>query len=441
MAIPRVLVLCPSQWEEPWLREQEQLGALRIQRVAVAPFSLPRLLGWPHYDPRRHAQRLIARYRGVDAVWSSDDMLGTLLAAVVARELGLPGNAPEAVVQAQHKVLFRQALLATGCVPTTPQAMLPGGIDAARVPSVGELEQAVANAGLSWPVFVKPAKGTYSSLARRVASAAELRAHLQLPWLDRRLLRASVDVFHRLASEVARLPCASGSLLAEPPIAARQANVDGLVCGGRATALGVIDEWMHPDVIAGAKHFAGFQLPSLLPDAVQTALCAAACAAAERLGLRQGLFNAEFFVHADGTHSLIELNPRAAGQFADLYERVCGVNLLRLGMDLALGRAPDRAAYPVRSGTAASVVFRSFRGACPPRPHKAARAWLRANYPTAQFWEKNAGPIVRALEYRWLGSHRYGVVNLHAADRQQLCHAAEQISQYLYGVPLPQWSA
>src|SRR5207237_10752373 len=60
---------------------------------------------------------------------------------------------------------------------------------------------------------------------------------------------------------------------------------------------------------------------------------------------------------------ILEVNPRASSQFADLIEKVDGVNTYSLLVDIALGRPIHRPARGGRYACAASCVLRRFTDA------------------------------------------------------------------------------
>jgi hypothetical protein len=84
-------------------------------------------------DPFAEVERILARTRGakIDAVISTDDYPGSALAAVVAKELGLPGPEPLVNLTCQHKYLSRvaQSALMPDAVP--PFALIDVAEDAA----------------------------------------------------------------------------------------------------------------------------------------------------------------------------------------------------------------------------------------------------------------------------------------------------------------------
>jgi len=206
------------------------------------------------------------------------------------------------------------------------------------------------------------------------------------------------------------------------------------------TIFGLVDEWMYPGEVAGARHFCGFTYPSRHPAAVQSRVREAATAAVRAVGFAHGIFNVEMFVLADGSVRVIEINPRAAGQFSTMYRDVDGLDLERLGVQLAIGRDPRQVVrHEPRAGAAASFVFRRFDGGPGPVPSPEALAWLEKTHPEARLWLEPSSPRALRREYRWLGSHRHAVLNHSAQDFAALLREGEECGRRLFGAGvLPQ---
>ena len=397
----------------PFAQDWDALGFARVvprpeySRAGFDLCAFPGNLRALWFDPERFAARLAARAKGsIDAVVSHHEHFGTYTAALVAEALGLPGTAPNAILACQHKLWCRQVLDRIAPEANPPYRLLPTS------------PAAVADLDLPLPWFVKPVRGTFSILARRIDRLADLHAHRRLGWLEQRLLGVLVRSFDRATRTRLRTDVNAFHLLAEPLCAWPQFNLDGYMFAGRAHALGVTDELMYP----GTQAFLKFAHPSRLPDTV----LARALDLAERfllaVGFTHGLFNFEFFHDpVSGAIRVIEFNPRLGSQLADLYERVDGIDPYAISIELALGRDPARLPRKKpRGGAAASYVFRTFDGRTPPSPSAAARARLAATFPDAIFFAFHTRGQALRSELRWLGSHRYGTLNLHGTDPDDL---------------------
>src|SRR6266581_802584 len=234
-------------------------------------------------DARAYLDRLVRKYRraGIAGVVSTNEQYGALIAARLARELGLPGTDPRAIVRAQHKILARRLTGAALPHASPRYVAIPWTIDHAAA------EQ------LPYPLFVKPVKAAYSVLARRMERAAELIGHLQLgPW-EKHIIRRLVKPFNDLMRDL--VPgadvCDAHHLIGEEPLEGVQVNVDGYVHRGIARCFGVVDSVMYPGTIA----FQRFEYPSRLLEVVQRELERVACRALDAIGFDHGLFNVALF--------------------------------------------------------------------------------------------------------------------------------------------------
>jgi hypothetical protein len=280
-------------------------------------------------------------------------------------------------------------------------------------------------------------KAAFSVLARQVASRDELQRHTRFGWRELWVIRRLVEPFERVCR--ARLPQAGSAhrMLLEEPVAARMAqyNLDGWVQGGQVHALGVVDAVMYP----GTQSFMRWEVPSRLPQTVQAQALDVARRFLAAIDFRHGFFNLEFFHDAaSGRLSVIECNPRLASQFADLYRRVLGLDAHAMALALALGEDP--LAVPrsePEAGAASSLVYRSFEGQPIPAAPSAAqqRTFARKCPDGLLFLFPKSGHSL-ARDFKWTGSHRYGIVHLAARDRCRLRERAD-VASALLGWPTP----
>jgi len=79
------------------------------------------------------------------------------------------------------------------------------------------------------------------------------------------------------------------------------------------------------------------------------------------IGFDNSVASSEFIYNGDyDTIYIIEINPRMASQFADLYEKVDGVNSYSYVLDLAAGKKPQMRRRQGKYNVAASFVLRRF---------------------------------------------------------------------------------
>ncbi|MCR9243480.1 MAG: ATP-grasp domain-containing protein [bacterium] len=433
----RVLVPFRGDWEVGALEELERAGHIELHREGFDCRRFPSCLQLAWFEVHRFVDRLCRKYRGrIDSVWSCDEQFGCLISAVVAERLGLPGTRPATVVRAQHKLMLRQLLAEHLPAASVAAAAVPFRLGDRRLADPALVSAAVAAQGLEWPLFAKPLKATFSVLAREVRNAEELVLHMRLPAFDRFVLRRMTRPFESLARQYVDLPAPADCALLEEPLRGHQVNVDGFAMRGEFHVLGVVDEWMYANEAGGARHFAGFTYPSRLSADVRARTEATALAAMRVVGFDHGLFNVELFVCDDGSIRIIEINPRAAGQFATFYRDVEGVSLELMGIWLSAGRDPrDAPRWAARANVAGSIVWRRFDGGCGVVPSPASRDWLAASHPHAQLWLQPTDRRSVEREYRWLGSHRYAVLNCAAGDYAALQSVGDECGRRLFGAP------
>lgn len=352
-------------------------------------------------DPLAEIDAILAKVAGVKlaAVISSDDYPGSGLAAIIAERLGLPGPSPEVTLICQHKYLSRlaQAKLAPEAVPSFFLIDVGGG---AGLPD-----------DLRFPLFVKPVKSFFSIGAERVDCAAEIAALLPR-WTSPDQFFLPLD---RMLERHIGATIGTKRLIAEGLLKGEQVTVEGYVYGGKAGIFGVVDSVMFPGTLA----FSRFDYPSSLPEDVQARMGDIAARVMEGMGFDNGLFNIEMMYDADADRvSIIEINPRMASQFADLYEKVDGTSSYTVLLDIARGRAPCFTQRQGRYGFAASMVLRSFEDhIVAALPSEVEIERLALVYPDIRV--ELHGMVGRKLsaELQDGRSYRYGIVNLGGSDR------------------------
>ena len=227
---------------------------------------------------------------------------------------------------------------------------------------------------LPFPLFVKPVSAHLSQLAFPVRDRRELEEALAAA-------RAQLD---RVAAFDEELEGRSFHLmLVEELLEGRLVTFEGFMHAGRMTPIGVTDSILHPNGIS----FVRFDYPSALPSHLSDRLGEIAEVLMPALGFDDSLFNIEFFVHADGTAKIVEVNGRMASQFAPLIRAVHGMSSYRIQLELVTGGKPHLP-KPRTDMVASSFVLRRYmvgrhrrvgpgpgprRGTVPWEPGRAAR--------------------------------------------------------------------
>ena len=429
----KTLLLFNYDWDATGAQALAEKGH-RFDSRGFDLFSFPSNANLPLFDMDRFVAKLSgqATKHGWTAVSSQHEQFGALAAALLAEKMGWPGTSPKAVAACQHKIYARQILQ-----KVAPEANVPfQRLLSAYGEDVPE--------GLQYPLFVKPVKAAFSVLAQVVRSRDELQAFTRFGmyelWVIKHLVRPFEDVCKRLLPDAGT---AHSMMLEEPVQHARgvQYSLDGVAFNGEIKPLGIVDSVMYP----GTQAFMRFDYPSRLPSIAQAQAIDVAQRFLQAVGFTHGLFNMEFFYCAE-TQSLkvIEFNPRMASQFADLYQRVDGLNLHAMAIELAHGRDPwALQREPSSAGAASSFVYRVFDDRAthlpqriPPMPSTAQIQQLQTHFPDHLFLQFPKAGHSLARDFKWLGSYRYGIVHLGARDAQDLQERCQRISGIL-GWPAP----
>jgi biotin carboxylase len=273
-----------------------------------------------------------------------------IIAARAAARIGLPHNPVEAAELAGNKHRLRRRLTQAGLAqPRFVAVAVDAGLDA--------VEAALTDAGLGFPVVVKP---LHLSASRGVMRADD-RADL-----DRCLARLRALLRD---PEVAALdPEAARAILIEGFVPGAEVAFEGLLTAGALRALAVFDK---PDPLDGPL-FAEtiYVTPSRQPAAVQDAIVEAVTRAARAMGLREGPVHAELRLppahggpdagpaaaRPGGAPVVLELAARTIGGLCHRMLRFgAGIGLEELVLAHAAGR--DVSALGERAGAATGVYM------------------------------------------------------------------------------------
>ena len=407
----RILVLFPDEWDRAAARDPRYRGRFEFVHEGFDLFSFPDNARLFTFDALAFVEKLARRHAasGIEGVVTSDEQFGPFLASLVAGRLGLPHTPLAAVLTVQHKHYAREAFNRIA-----PEAGCATGLLRRDFGSVGCPE----DVPVPFPFYVKPAKAAFSVLARRVDSFEELYRHTRFGWFERaiieRLVRPFADVMQAY-SDVTEDPYC---MVCEEILRGPQVTANGFARNGKVTMLGTVDSVMYP----GTDQFQRFQYPSALSAAQLASVDSLATRLVEGVGFSHGMFNVEMRIDpSTGEPRVIEMNPRAAGQFYDLIERVDGYSPFDVLLDLHSGLEPTVRHRAGRDRHAASFVLRDLEGRGLSRwPRAGELREFQARHPDvhAMFYPKRGPDLAR--EMKWLGSYRYAVFNFGAATTEAL---------------------
>lgn len=353
-----------------------------------------------------HLFSFIAKHHAT-GIFSADDYPGSLYTSVIAAQEKWPGPHPTRILQCSHKYLSRKL----------QQQSVPEAVPAYKLLDPKDISD--LHTLLSYPLFVKPVKSYFSVKARIVNSADELHDWMAQGGIPAEFLyQFNWFLRHYGACEV------DGSgFIAEEVLTGYQVTVEGCIYQNNVLMFGIVDSIMYPNTMS----FERFQYPSSLADDVQQRMIRIATKFVQDSGLNDTLFNIEMMYNslADTIH-IIEVNPRMAQQFADLYEKVDGTNTYTVALHIAAGRKPM---FTHRKGlhkVSASFVLRSFRDYLvikKPTPDHIAR--IKREIPDARITicADEGKPLSYFLQDG--ASYRYLLIHVGARDEQELMEKKE----------------
>lgn len=263
----------------------------------------------------------------IDAIIAHWDFPSSVLMPILCAEWGMPAPPLEAVVTCEHKYWSRleQAASVLEVVPAF------AGFDPFD-------HHPFAAIDLDCPFWVKPVKAHSSQLGFRIETAEQFEAALGP-------IREKIGRWGKPFNEVLALvdlpemvsPTSGLTCLAEQIVSGYQVTVEGTMFQGDFDVHGVVDS---PKDEQG-RHFARYEYPSRLADAVQQRMVAVCERFLRHIGYDDGCWNTEFmWDEARDQLWLIEVNTRISQSHSDLFAKVDGMSNHEVAVDIALGSPP-----------------------------------------------------------------------------------------------------
>ncbi|BDC34805.1 hypothetical protein Noda2021_07630 [Candidatus Dependentiae bacterium Noda2021] len=358
---------------------------------------------------------ITAKKYNVTGVASTDDYPGSIYASIIAHYNGLRGPRPAALLQCQHK--YNSRVVQKRYVPeVTPHFTLFDTLE--------DVEQSLLDA-MVYPVFVKPVKSYYSVGANKASNAAQLKEMLTQAMLPRQFL-SHFDWFLKTFGGSEIDSCA---VLVESFLSGIQVTLEGYCFQGEVSVVGIVDSIMFPGTIC----FERFEYPSSLPADVQERMAAAAKTIVKAMHLTNCMFNIEFMYDPQtNVIGIIEINPRMAAQFADLYEKVDGFNTYQVLLDIATGKKPVTTLRHGKHAIAASCILRTFenqRVVAVPTQNNIDNFF--AHFSDGRYYPDVVPGMALSDILQDGKSYRYGLIHLGAHDKQDLLKKFESAKEFL----------
>lgn len=373
----------------------------------------------PELDILELIERTAEKYSNANlaGVTSAVGYPGMSAASIIAERLALPGPPVEAVMLCEHKYYAR--LHGRRHVPdATPAFHL-----------LDPQDDRTLSGALGFPSFLKPVKGCMSRNAFRVQNTKELTQLVNTSGLPHRFITPFNDMLRAYTG----FPPNASCLLQEELLYGLQVSLEGYVHRGTITVLGIIDAIMFP----GSSSFKRFQYPSALPLDVQERMVAIASRFFSGIGYDNALFNMELFFDSRSDRiTIIEVNPKIASQFPNLFEKVDGFSTYRTLLEVATGQRPTTRAGKGRHRIAASCVLRTFQDqkiVAIPTAEEKADVLKRFPDTYIQVYAKPGRRLSDEVQDSY--SYRYGLIDLGAkneADLEEKLAACKQMLSFRF---------
>lgn len=425
-----VAVICPTIWDADELSRIEHNGEYKFIYWPLPSLwtgKISRLwLVLSHLklaSINRFINTSVSHFRQnpVDGVIGTDDYLGTALASAIAEALGLPSPSVKTVLTCQHK--FYSRLVQQSIVPqATPKFDL--------IKRVEDGDEATSS--LPYPLFAKPVRGTFSILAQCIENSAELSKLVKLSNADRLLWYLRLRSFNSLINRYTQFSFNADYFIAEELLTGYHVSLEGFCSKGETHVIGILDSFMYE----GTQSFRRFEYPSRLPRDVQNRMEVIAKLLMPALHFDNGLFEIEMYYNADRDQiRIVEVNPRMCPQFADLFEKVDGINPYGLLLGIATGSVPTMPKHQGQYGVAASFVIRSFKGGWARRfPNEEHIRRAQTQIPDARirlFYKQGDHLSSRVRQFQDMSSVRLAVINIGGADRRTLMNSFRSVLNQL----------
>ena len=362
------------------------------------------------FDFQRLVERIVRDCvaRNIDAVTTVEEYPGSIVASVVARKLGMVAPSPASVLLCQHKYETRR-VLQKHVTSATPWFCL------LRTRSQRRIFH-----DLPYPLFIKPVKSIFSIGAYRVTSAREMARLLAKPLVPAAYVRPFCKALHMYSAYTMH----PGDLLVEELLKGKLVTLEGYVYRKTVYIIGIVDLIMFSNKLSSVCKLscARFDYPSHLFERVQRRMHVLAKQIIGAVGLDNVVFNVEFMYNeeTDEIHC-IEINPRMASQFADLHEKVDGINTYEISISLALGKKPETGGRVGKYAVASCFILRTLKDTLVVGvPSTRDVDDVRTLFPDSRIIIQ-VSPGKRLSDYMQDGyTFKYGMIHLGGGDEEEL---------------------
>ena len=416
----KILVVCPTARDK---QELQLTGLAKKYDLFFQPYNdkvlekiMCQSIGWisEQFDPKEVVDSLgsMCDTQKIDGVMSTEDYPGSIFSSIVAKHAGKLAPDPMAVLRCQHKYYSR----------IDQKQYVPEATPAFQLINPKDFSSKTLQ--LPFPLFIKPVKAFFSFFANRANTLPELESSIAQSLIP----EAFLTQFNWFLQQYSPFTIDGNYLIAESLLEGTQVTVVGSSFNKKITIHGVVDSIMFDNTIC----FKRFEYPSSLPLTIQQRMAAICRRIIKSIEYDNGMFNIELMYNpkTDEIH-IIEINSRMPSQFADLFEKVDGLNLYESLCNGVLGIAHNKNRIGMHQ-IAASFVLRTFED------KKVVRAPSQKEIEKIMELVPDARVKIMIQEGQNLSdefqdgkSYRYGLIHLGARDKQELLEKYEFCKQLL----------
>lgn len=396
-----IVVLCPTIRD---FREIKKISTGKQYRHNYIFYGQNPREDMSAFDPDRFIEKFQRDFKdiSIDGIMATHDYPGSIIASILCQKLNTAGVKILPNLICQHKYysrIYQKRAVATA----VPEFFL-----------IDPLDKEYSGPPF-FPIFIKPVKSFFSIFAAKIGDQQEYNRFI-------RSYRKQGGKFSKplniLLEKYSDFKINAGHLIAEKMMSGQQVTLEGYAYDKKIEILGVTDSIMYPGTIS----FKRFEYPSSMAIETQERLAVITKAFISSIGFNNGIFNIEFFYDPEeDTVKIIEVNPRMASQFADLMEKVEGINTYKIQVDLSLKRKPYIKARSGRFKYATSFVLRSFEDKKIIKlPDKNDIEKVLNLFPEARIEIYGKKGACLSEELQDMQSYRYGIIDLGGNSRQEL---------------------
>ena len=384
--------------------------------------------------------------RAVDAVTSGklriDGIVGlndysSLIAAIIARRIGLISPSIESLLNCQNKYLSRE--IQNKYLPNnTPGYLILSdkslntffNFERGFAPPASLINHPRADSKLKkyatdfkkFPIFIQPVKGSLSFFSYKVESKEDLNKKIG----QAEKVLPKKNKFYKKILAVAKVESSYvDNLLCEELIKGEQITIDGYVFSGKVVFFGITKS----NFLPGTLSFSRFDYPHSFGSSLDSKIYFLAKKLVKAVGLNNSLFNAELMVDVKSKGvtqiKIVEINSRPSAQFMYMIYQVTGFHPLKAALDISIGENPK---FERRNPQSSAQLMPAQGGQAGPKLFNLCRCFILRRREDALVARSPTKDEINALEKKYAPVE----INILASKGHKLSHYRQDTDTFRY---------